>query len=396
MRTATLAIVAGLAFLLVPPAVTAGDGDRQGDEQKKSATRQTAYRQQNFIPKLHQADHLIGTEVTDTEGNELGKIADLVTDPEHDGIRYVILSFGGSTRSHGMKSDEQPHAIPWSEFTLRDPGVEMDNPRVILDATERELKAYTSAEMKSDGLESRHVSTMLNQRVNDASDARLGEIADVIIDGNKGHLAYAIVDVEDAARDMGETSLVAVPWTALRTRDAPYALTMNAKTVQQMVHEEGSLALLETRETAEKRHALARCEPYWTVVYWATLEPDDDQARGEEPTRYGAMGDMTTVTGELNRLSSEMINGEEHLRLELITADGKRYQVDAGLRQTGEFDVSNLATGSEVTVSGVRQVLGSGETLVLASTIYADGAMHEVERKKMRGERARRNMPHEH
>ena len=389
MRTATLAIVTGLALLLVPLAVTAGDGDRQGDEQKKTTMRQTAH-QQDFVPKLHQADHLIGAEVLDTEGTELGKIADLVTDPERDGVRYVILSLGASSGT-----GEQPHAIPWSEFTLRDPGVEMDNPRVILDASEQELKAYTSAEMKADDLESRRVSTMLGQRVNDAGDARLGEIQDVIIDANKGHLAYAIVDVDDAARDMGETSLVAVPWTSLQTRDAPYALTMNAKTVQQMVHEEGSLALLETRETAEKRHAMARCEPYWTVVYWATLEPDD-QARGDEPTRYGAMGNMTTVTGELNRLSSEMINGEEHLRLELITSDGKRYQVDAGLRQTGELDVSTFATGDEMTVSGVRQVLGSGETLVLASTIYTDGTMHEVERKEMRGERARMNMPHEH
>ena len=59
------------------------------------------------------ATTIIGTGVTNSDGEELGSIEELMLDPECGDIAYAVVKFGGFL---GM--GEKLFAIPWKAFSL--------------------------------------------------------------------------------------------------------------------------------------------------------------------------------------------------------------------------------------------------------------------------------------
>jgi sporulation protein YlmC with PRC-barrel domain len=65
---------------------------------------------------IYRASKLIGTDVENPQGENLGEIKDVVIDPETGQMAYAVLSFGGIL---GM--GEKYFAIPWQALTPKTP-----------------------------------------------------------------------------------------------------------------------------------------------------------------------------------------------------------------------------------------------------------------------------------
>lgn len=129
-RLQTLAATAAILALLAAAAM-AGPGQ---DRQMRTSTALEAWQdaQRSFRPQLHEADDLVGAEVVNRQGEELGEIEEIVLDPNRHTISYAVLEFGGFL---GLGKDL--HAIPWGAFDVRtdDDG----KPEVVLNVREEQL-----------------------------------------------------------------------------------------------------------------------------------------------------------------------------------------------------------------------------------------------------------------
>jgi sporulation protein YlmC with PRC-barrel domain len=76
------------------------------------------------------ASELIGTKVEGTDGKNLGKIRDLVIDPDDGSINYAVLDFGGIA---GI--GDKYFAVPWEALNWTE-----DKKKLTLDVTKKDLK----------------------------------------------------------------------------------------------------------------------------------------------------------------------------------------------------------------------------------------------------------------
>ena len=76
------------------------------------------------------ASNVIGMKVESTEGKSLGKIKDLVLDPEEGDVQYAVLDFGGFL---GIK--DKYFVVPWEVIHFTPNGK-----KILLDVSKRDLK----------------------------------------------------------------------------------------------------------------------------------------------------------------------------------------------------------------------------------------------------------------
>lgn len=81
-------------------------------------------------PALMGADTLLGNDVYNTEGEDLGDIKELMVDMASGKVEYAVLSFGGVL---GM--GEKLFAVPWSALAL-----DTANKRFTLDVVKESLQ----------------------------------------------------------------------------------------------------------------------------------------------------------------------------------------------------------------------------------------------------------------
>jgi sporulation protein YlmC with PRC-barrel domain len=220
----------------------------------------------------HRASKIIGFDVENPQGQDLGKIEDIVIDPADGRIAYAVLSFGGF-----LGLGEKYFAIPWSALAPKTgdnntyvlnvdkeklknaPGFDrnnwpdMANPNWATDidryygverrvesrpsttaerpvaVTERPAataeRPVTVTERTTAAERERAAATVSAQRpINKASDIigydvenlqgeDLGEIKDIMIEQANGRIAYAVLSFGGIA-GLGD-KLFAVPWSAL-------------------------------------------------------------------------------------------------------------------------------------------------------------------------------------
>jgi sporulation protein YlmC with PRC-barrel domain len=81
-------------------------------------------------PQLMGADTLIGDDVYNQQGDELGEIKEIMLDMRNGRVAYAVLSFGGFL---GM--GEKLFAVPWNALTL-----DTENKRFMLNVDKERLK----------------------------------------------------------------------------------------------------------------------------------------------------------------------------------------------------------------------------------------------------------------
>lgn len=82
-------------------------------------------------PELMGADTLIGNDVYNHEGQDLGDIKEIMIDMRNGRVAYAVLSFGGF-----LGLGDKLFAVPWSALTL-----DTVNKRFVLNVTKERLKS---------------------------------------------------------------------------------------------------------------------------------------------------------------------------------------------------------------------------------------------------------------
>lgn len=82
------------------------------------------------MAKIRSLDSLVGTRVVNLEGEDLGKIEEMMIDLEHGSIAYAVLSFGGL-----LGFGDKLFAVPWESLSL-----DQGNERMLLNVPRARLK----------------------------------------------------------------------------------------------------------------------------------------------------------------------------------------------------------------------------------------------------------------
>ncbi|HVW70011.1 MAG TPA: PRC-barrel domain-containing protein [Steroidobacteraceae bacterium] len=95
------------------------------------------------------AKKVLGTNVTDTSGNKIGQIEDVILDKQTNSILFAVVGFGGFL---GM--GEKYHPIPWSSLDY-----EPDEDAYVVTYTKEQLQAAPAGSIdeltRDDGLQFR-------------------------------------------------------------------------------------------------------------------------------------------------------------------------------------------------------------------------------------------------
>lgn len=247
---ATVASTLGLAFVAAaqtptpqtPPSGQAPPKHAPGDTAKPAdPTAQRPAPAKGM--RLWNAEDVVGMKVVNTQGEELGKIEEIVIHPRGD-VAYAVLSFGGT-----MGVGDKLFAIPWTVLqTHATEATRGDEKKLVLAVDKERLKnapgfdkskwpsmanpdwskdidAYYAADRKSTtgkpveasarvaGSPIWKSSELKGSKVETPSGENLGDIKDVVVDAN-GRISYVAISV-GGFLGMGDR-LVAVPFEALK------------------------------------------------------------------------------------------------------------------------------------------------------------------------------------
>jgi len=200
---------------------------------------------------VHKASDLIGGDVKNPQGEDLGEIQDLVINPESGNVEYAVLSFGGFL---GM--GDKLFALPWrvlepvhdkdgdqghfllsvdKERLKTSPGFPKDNwpdlsspdwAKSVHEFYEDEMKADAKGAMEGSESAGKAVEASGRYHLVKASDLKgtdvktsdgkdAGEIADLAVDPNKGRIAFFVLS-SGGFLGFGKNDYV-LPWQACTT-----------------------------------------------------------------------------------------------------------------------------------------------------------------------------------
>ncbi|HEY4542195.1 MAG TPA: PRC-barrel domain-containing protein [Noviherbaspirillum sp.] len=227
-----LMLGAQVAAQQAAPAATA---DRTTSSSTAAATAANAANTGQLAQFDMRASKLIGKDVKNAQGENLGTVQDLVLDVEHAHVRYIVLSYGGF-----LGLGERLAAFPVSRFK---PGQEDG---LILQVSRAELekapgfkesawpdwndKSYTMNVdrlfLKDDELARgpeggrlTRASDVLGKDVSDGGNRNAGSIEDVVVNLANGQLRFVVLDY--ASRMNTDQRLVALPSSAFRFPSRP-------------------------------------------------------------------------------------------------------------------------------------------------------------------------------
>lgn len=234
--------------LSAAPAHGAGNQDRPANAQGAATTgdQAPAARSATTGMQATQADmrasKLMGKDVRNAQGQELGEIKDMIVDLERNRVHYVILERGGVlgvggkaialpvSRLEGRAGDEL--AVNLTEQQMKDaPGLERDvqwsDPRTwdnIGQYYHRTLGMPGNRESIEGGRFQR-ASDVLGKDVNDPTGKDVGDIEDLVVDLANGSIHYAVLEFDRAWNP--NDKLVALPLSAIQSKEGSDRLTIN-------------------------------------------------------------------------------------------------------------------------------------------------------------------------
>ena len=163
--------------------------------------------------RLMRASQLIGKNVENAQGENLGEIKDLVIDVNNERVFYAILEFGGF-----MGLGEKLFAYPVRSFGQ----TSADTDKLVLNVDKEKLKAapgfarnswpdwltygkqvdkYYGETVKLKPMANQKLvraSELIGKNVNDRKGKDMGEIDDMVVDMNSGKIHYAVLEFDQS------------------------------------------------------------------------------------------------------------------------------------------------------------------------------------------------------
>ena len=353
----------------------------QQDQQVATSPEQTAQLQ----PQLERAKDLIGAKVVNQQGEQLGKIEDVVLTPDRSGINYVVLSHGGAW---GVA--DKYFAVPWSQFGVgensktfilkgniskadldRAPGFDKKHWPAMANENwlgmERGSNMASSGGMPAQGsasvptpaergtganpmygmaqptdIQHLRLSKLFGTRVRDAQNENIGRLDNAMIDLNQGKLAYGIVAARHDSLGRGK-DFVAVPWSALDWTSQPGIAKLNVdrQTLASLAFSRDNFPNLAdpqySRQLFERFHAM----PYWQSPSLGFIPGQENEkgnlpSSGMTPPNSGMVAPNTTAP---NSAEPQMITHRDRY------AWPYSYNYNPSTVQTFNGRVSKVITG---------------------------------------------------
>lgn len=369
----------------------------------------------SFKPNLTEASKLMCAKVSSSSGEILGTIQDLVVDPvdPYDSrISFAVLapSDGG----------ESLYAVPWSliattpdkqtvtinvtktQFenapcfsranwpdvtnsqwreqvyghykvepagqSVQWPGEKSDQ----ITATERTERQHMASQQQMMG--ARKMSDLIGMDVKNPDGQDLGKIRDVVVDTQRGHIAYSILALPEAE---GPQKLAVVPWSAveLSSRMQFARLNTDIKALQASTYSESDLSRLSNEQYARTIYDRFDREPYWEVYGYAPGQPAAGQstalwAKDSPYNKQFNKDKIITVEGTIVSVGTFQpeANASPGLRLTIEAKDGRLFTVGAGPYAFAQKQNVAFSNGETVTVTGSEISTGT----VMATKVKTD------------------------
>ncbi len=361
----------------------------QQDQQVATSPEQPA----QFQPRLERAKDLIGAKVVNQQGEQLGKIEDVVLTPDRGGINYVVLSHGGV-----LGVAEKYFAVPWSQFGV---GAAEDGKTFILKgniskadldrapgfdkkhwpamANENWLGTERSSGMTPSGgtmpqgsasmpapaergtsanpnpmygtaqptdIEHLRLSKLLGTTIRDAQNADIGRLDNAMIDLNRGKLAYGIVAARHDSLGAGK-DFVAVPWSALDWISQPGIAKVNVdrQTVASLAFSRDNFPNLADPQYSRDLFARFHATPYWESPSLGFI-PGQEKERGNLPSSGVTPPDSEMVPPDSGMMApnSDAPNAAEPQMINYEHRHGSAYNYNPNAVQTIHGTVTKVTT----------------------------------------------------
>lgn len=343
------------------------------DQEKRDQAQQYDRADQGRMsssPTVIHGEKLIGQRVHNPQGENLGKIEDVVLDVERGQIAYAVLSFGGFL---GM--GDKFFAIPWQALQIQG-----TNQPVILNISKEQLRQSKGFDKSNwPDMASPNFATQTYQQygyqpyfqqgqpqlnrqkfwvnrlsklddinVNDAAGKKIGEVRDILIDTRQGRAAYALIDLSGQNKD------VAVPWNALRLdpNKKVYIVEADEQTLKSMAFDRNSPPSFADETWGRQTASRFQRQPYWEALGYSGTA---GAAAGQ--MGYGRLFESapsTTIEGEITDVQTYAVspNLNDGVRLQVKTSDGRTTYVDLGSRSKLEKQDVRFRAGDHIKVTG--------------------------------------------
>lgn len=314
---------------------------------------------------LVRADDLLGADVVDPQGDKVGKVDDLLLDAQGNSVTHLVVARGGFL-GMGVKR----HAVPWQQLQLDamshagtaavtgmdDDGRDHD----VRISTSKDQFAQSNPPLDNDawdeyepddmGRASRRVSDILGSDVNGRNQDAIGEVEDLVIDADRGRIAYALVDYEgDWSLDADEIS---VPWPSVSRTSTAINTTLDESTARQLGYRTTDFSRLGEPDNRNRLYGATGSRGYW----------DDDNLAGGNTSwdrEKGTAHDDLAHSGSVGRSGSDTRYGS-------ATDDSVRDRSGSTSGRSGSdtrygSTTSDAMSGEQVTVTGtIESIMPAG------------------------------------
>ncbi|HZP86877.1 MAG TPA: PRC-barrel domain-containing protein [Burkholderiales bacterium] len=211
MKTLRVLVPAiGLVMGTAVYAANTSDSPNNAAQQNSASAQQN---QQGRTAGSMRASKLIGMPVRNAQGEDLGKVQDLVIDVNNGDVYYAVLSFGGwmsmgdklfayPLRVFGLADNANQLVLNIDKQKLKDaPGFEANRwPEWGRDRYRAEVDRYYGDKLTLQPRPNtvlRRASTLNDADVIDASGNDVGDVEDIVVDMRNGSVQYVVVDFDD-------------------------------------------------------------------------------------------------------------------------------------------------------------------------------------------------------
>jgi sporulation protein YlmC with PRC-barrel domain len=236
-------------------------------------------------------------------------------------------------------------------------------------------------------LKYRRVSELLGITVRDAQNQDLGKLRNIMIDTQRGKVAYGVLAVRSGLLE-ADKDMAVVPWSVLRIapQEGIARLNVDTQTLNAIAFNARNFPNLEDPAYSRQLYERFNVTPYWeTLGYVAPVGGMERpgtafggmEHRGTslwmEGSEYNSLFNpsaVETIHGTVQRVDTFRLEGTpmEGLSLQILTDEGQTMTIHAGPSLYLERQNISFHPGDKVTITG-SPANWNGRDIVLASQI---------------------------
>ncbi len=262
--------------------------NNDGYNNRRYSRNQNRYQDYQYEPgpgRMKFASEMMNKVAVDMRGRNLGDVEDVAVNPDNGEIVYIALARGGF-----LGLGEKLHAVPCERVIGMMPNrVRFDIRRSELnDATgftgdqwpTKPHSQFADASNTTSANKIAKISEILGKDIVNSQDETLGEVEDVVVDIDKQHVAYLLIDCNDA------DGMVAVPAGAVKHQNGKCTINMPKENFKRLARfEEGDYPNWFNDRWNEGIHRDFNVQPYW-------------ENRGNNTTRVGSAATSTSINAD--------------------------------------------------------------------------------------------------